>query len=126
MDSPGGNHAGTKAMEAPGRDRDAGASAHRSNPRGSLLALNGNADTRLAVSKAVQDELSTIRADLQAALTKFVKDRHYGTAERMLVIVDRSLHNLIRDAVVLAPNPDEPTPSERSSPAGAVPDQRRP
>ena len=61
----------------------------------------------LAVSKDVQDELSAIRADLQTAMLKFIRDRHYGTVERMLVLIDRSLHNLIRDAVVLAPSPDE-------------------
>jgi hypothetical protein len=56
----------------------------------------------LAVSKDVQDELLAIRADLETAMLKFVRDRHYGAAERMLVIVDRSLHNLIRDAAIVA------------------------
>jgi hypothetical protein len=56
---------------------------------------------RLAVSKDVQDELSAIRADLQTAMRKFIRDKHYGAAERMLVIVDRSLNNLIRDASVV-------------------------
>jgi hypothetical protein len=58
----------------------------------------------LAVSKDVQDELLAIRADLETAMLKFIRDRHYGAAERMLVIVDRSLHNLIRDAAIMAPS----------------------
>jgi hypothetical protein len=60
----------------------------------------------LAVSKDVQDELLAIRADLEAAMLKFIQDRHYGAAERMLVIVDRSLHNLIRDAAIVVPGQD--------------------
>ena len=56
----------------------------------------------LAVSKDVQDELLAIRADLETAMLKFTRSRHYGTAERMLVVIDRSLHNLIRDAAIVA------------------------
>ena len=64
----------------------------------------------LAVSKDVQDELLAIRADLETAMLKFIRDRHYGAAERMLVVVDRSLHNLIRDAaIVTTPGPDGPS-----------------
>jgi hypothetical protein len=62
----------------------------------------------LAVSKDVLDELLAIRADLETAMLKFVCDRHYGAAERMLVIVDRSLHNLIRDAAIVAQSHEEP------------------
>jgi hypothetical protein len=62
----------------------------------------------LAVSKEVQDELLAIRADLETAMHKFIQDRHYGAAERMLVIVDRSLHNLIRDAAIVVQGPGEP------------------
>jgi hypothetical protein len=62
----------------------------------------------LAVSKDVQDELLAIRADLETAMLKFIRDRHYGAAERMLVIVDRSLHNLIRDAAIVAQSHEEP------------------
>lgn len=61
----------------------------------------------LAVSKDVQDELLAIRADLETAMLEFIRDRHYGAAERMLVIVDRSLHNLIRDAAVVVPCSDQ-------------------
>jgi hypothetical protein len=35
---------------------------------------------QLAVSKDVQDELVTIRADLQMAMLKFITDKHYGAA----------------------------------------------
>lgn len=62
----------------------------------------------LAVSKDVQDELLAIRADLETAMVKFIRDGHYGAAERMLVIIDRSLHNLIRDAAIVAQSSDEP------------------
>ena len=62
----------------------------------------------LSVSKDVQDELLAIRADLETAMLKFIRDRHYGAAERMLVIIDRSLHNLIRDAAIVAQSADEP------------------
>ena len=41
-------------------------------------------------------------------MLKFIQDRHYGAAERMLVIVDRSLHNLIRDAAIVPHEGDEP------------------
>jgi hypothetical protein len=68
----------------------------------------------LAVSREVQDELLAMRADLETAMLKFIRDRHYGAAERMLVIVDRSLHNLIRDAAVLAQNSDEPNAGNAS------------
>ena len=61
----------------------------------------------LAVSKDVQDELAAIRADLQTAMLKFIRDKHYGAAERLLVIVDRSLNNLIRDAAVMGQGDDE-------------------
>jgi hypothetical protein len=61
----------------------------------------------LAVSKDVQDELAAIRADLQTAMLKFIRDKHYGAAERLLVIVDRSLNNLIRDAAVMGQGDEE-------------------
>jgi len=89
-----------RATESPSRDCDPGASAQKSCQHGKAFVFGQGKPTQLAVSKAVQDELATIRADLQTAMIKFTKDRHYGAAERMLVIVDRSLHNLIRDAVV--------------------------
>ena len=63
----------------------------------------------LAVSKDVQDELLAIRADLETAMLRFIRDKHYGAAERMLVIVDRSLHNLIRDAALVTAISDEPS-----------------
>jgi len=56
----------------------------------------------VAVSKDVQDGLAAIRADPETAMLKFIRDKHYGAAERLLVIVDRSLNNLIRDAAVMS------------------------
>jgi hypothetical protein len=71
----------------------------------------------LAISKDVQDELLAIRADLETAMFKFIQDRHYGAAERILVTVDRSLHNLIRDAAIVTPGCDEPA---KSNPRGCT------
>lgn len=73
----------------------------------------------LAVSKDVQDELLAIRADLETAMQKFIREKHYGAAERMLVIVDRSLHNLIRDAAVVIPSQDGDEASTTSNGAYA-------
>jgi hypothetical protein len=75
----------------------------------------------LAVSKDVQDELLAIRADLETAMLKFVRDRHYGAAERMLVTIDRSLHNLIRDAAIVAQSSDEPTVEAIAAPCAWPP-----
>jgi hypothetical protein len=61
----------------------------------------------LAVSKDVQCELLAIRADLQMAVRTFAQFGRYGAAERMLVIIDRSLNNLIRDAAVLVQMQEE-------------------
>lgn len=75
----------------------------------------------LAVSKDVQDELLAIRADLETAMLKFIRDRHYGAAERMLVTIDRSLHNLIRDAAIVAQSSDEPTVEAIAAPCAWPP-----